>query len=195
MSQEKIKTEKQSPESQVSGAASSPIDAREFQKQLAEALSAYINALKEVHNKGIKKSEELLQELIRSEREQQMVADESLKEDYRSFASQMQQIWGHENAQTKAEDAHRNLGQALHERQNGYQNNLEEVRRRYTDMVSKNIDDTQQDYTNGYLDFLRTVQSAWVRTDLKTMNSQALAAAGQIMIAASTYAGQIFSGK
>jgi hypothetical protein len=195
MSQEKIKTEKQLPEGQVSGAENSAIDVREFQKQLTEALSAYINALKDVHNNGVKKSEELFQELIRSEREQQMVADESLKEDYRSFASQMQQIWGNENAQTKAEDAQRNLGQALHDRQNGYQNNLEEVRRRYTDMVSKNLDDTRQDYTNGYLDFLRTVQSAWARADLKTMNSQALAAAGQIMIVASTYAEQTLSGK
>ena len=192
MAEEKNKPEQKPSKGKTpnQGNTQAPLDSQGFQKAVNEALQTYMRALKDVYNKSQKRSEELYQEYLKAQREQQIVADENLKEDYRNYVGSMQQVWGQEDAQSKMADANREFLTAINDRQFELRNSLEGLYKNYLETVQKNITQTQQDYSAGYQDFLKSFQSAWVVADVTSLDTGTLASVAQILITASNCAGQ-----
>lgn len=190
MAEEKNKSERSAPAKSAAEPASGPLNAQNFQRTIQEALQQYSQTLRDAYAKGVKRSEELYQEYLKSQREQQAVFDESIKEDYRSYVGSMQKVWGNEQAQTKMDEASRGYLTAITERQNELRSNLDDLYRKYLDTVQKHEAGVQQEFTTAYQDYLRAFQQAWVRADVTALDTQTLASVGQVLIAASGYAGQ-----
>lgn len=161
-----------------------------FQKNLNNALQNYMRSLQEVYKSGAKKSEELYQEFLKAQKEQQVVVEETLKEDYRNLVSSLQKLWGQEDAQSKVEEAIRNFHSTVSDRQLELQKNIEDLQKNFTETVQKQTTQTQHEYSKGYRELLKAFQSAWKDADVSTVDSNTLAAVGHLMIAASTCAGQ-----
>lgn len=170
--------------------AQDTLDAQGFQKAVNDALQTYMRALKDIYNKGSKGAEELYHEYLKVQREQQIVADDSLKQDYRNYVGSMQQEWGQENAHLKMADANRDFLTAINGRHFELRNNLEDLYKKYLETVQKNLSKAQQDYSASYQEFLKAFQNAWVKADVTNLDRGTLASVAQILMAASNCAGQ-----
>ncbi len=170
--------------------ASGPLTGQAFQKTVNDNLQQYLQSLKDAYTNGSRRSEELSQEYLKQQKEQQTVYDETVKEDYRNYASSVQQSWGQEQAQTKIEEATRGYLAAVNERQMELRKNFEDLQRKYSDSLQKHIGQVQQEYNAAYQDYLKGFQQGWARADLENMDSQTLASIGHSLIAASNLAGQ-----
>lgn len=193
MAEDSNKSEQKGGQKKAIGSAESatgPLSGQTFLKTVNDTLQQYLQSLRDAHANGMNHAEELSQEYSKSQREQQTVYDESVKEDYRNYVSSVQQAWGQDQAQAKVDDATRGYLMALNNRQMELRKNLEELQRKYMDTVQKHVNQVQQDYTNAYQDYLRSFQQGWARADLENMDSQTLASVGQALIAASNLAGQ-----
>lgn len=193
MAAEKNKSEQKGAQGKSADSAESTSDelnAQAFLRTVNDALQQYSQALRDIHNNGVKRSEELYQEYIKSQREQQTVFDENVKEDYRNYVAGTQQAWGQEQVHAKMDDATRTYLTALNERQMELSKNLDNLQRNYVDTVQKLINQVQQDYINAYQDYLRSFQQAWQRADVSNLDTHTLASVGQLLIAASNFAGQ-----
>ena len=190
---EKNKSEQKGAQEKSAEGAESKSDllnSQAFLRTVNEALQQYSQALRDSHKNGVKRSEELYHEYMKSQREQQTVIDENVKEDYRNYVASTQQAWGQEQVQVKMDDATRTYLASLNERQMEVSKNLEDLQRNYVDTVQKLINQVQQEYINAYQDYLISFQQAWQKADVENLDTHTLASIGQGLIAASNFAGQ-----